>query len=52
MTKEQTNKDNNPVESTLHLEQSFAFISVKSTIILIIVVIVLIVLSAITGNFN
>ncbi|MDI6523453.1 hypothetical protein [Leuconostoc suionicum] len=52
MTKKQTNKDNNPVESTLHPEQHFAFISVKSTIILIIVVIVLLVLFAVTGNFN
>lgn len=52
MTKKQTNKDNNPVESTLHPEQRFAFISVKNTIILIIVVIVLIVLFAVTGNFH
>lgn len=52
MTKKQTNKDNNPVESTLHPEQRFAFISIKSTIILIIVVIILLVLFAITGNFN
>lgn len=52
MTKKQTNKDTNPVESTLHPEQRFAFISVKSTIILIIVVIILFVLFVITGNFN
>ncbi|CBL91645.1 hypothetical protein GCM10025878_11610 [Leuconostoc gasicomitatum] len=52
MTKNQTNKDNNPVESTFHSEQRFAFINVKSTIILIIVVIVLLVLFAVTGNFN
>lgn len=44
-----TNKDNNPVESTFHPEQRFAFISIKSTIVLITVVIILLVLFAVTG---
>ncbi|MBS1008225.1 hypothetical protein [Leuconostoc suionicum] len=46
------NKDNNPVESTLHPEQRFAPISIKSTIILITVVIILLVLFAVTDSFN
>lgn len=52
MTKKQVNKDNNPVESTLHPEQHFALISIKSMIILIAIVIILLVLFAVTGSFN
>ncbi|MDC2805186.1 hypothetical protein PO181_10320 [Leuconostoc suionicum] len=52
MTKKQVNKDNNPVESTLHPEQRFAFISIKSMIILIAIVILLLVLFTVTGSFK